>query len=249
MAEIDSNEQLSENSKLEGDASTEDTIDKENNQYFQSAKYSLLAGALILLIVIATIGFGYYYSSQVETQSLNIGELDSQISVLDTQITFEEQKSEKKKQELKKLKTELTSTTSRLLWSEILDELNRVVSGVVNKSEGRVVYNFNSYSLTNNGSVSINGFTNSYSAIADLIDALEASPKFKEISFNSSSKSMTEDGQERATLSLSFKLEDSEKQSITVNPATPIANSDMEIATEDTPTETKALSEQTPTIN
>ena len=245
MTELHTEEQLPEEDSLPEQAPAADQAVIEEALDLNSAKYSLLAGVLILLIVLATVGFGYYYATQVDAQLLTIGELDSQISVIDSQITFEEQKGEKKKQELKKLKEELTSTTTRLLWSEILTELNRVVSEVVSKSNGTVIYNFNSYSLTNNGAVSVNGFTNSYSAIADLIDALEASGKFKEVTFNSSSKSSTEDGQERATLNLTFKLAETEQQTVELNANTPTAST-IPDATPDVEAETPPVSDSNP---
>ncbi|MDD4351524.1 MAG: hypothetical protein PHU71_00885 [Candidatus Gracilibacteria bacterium] len=169
---------------------------------------TILLGLLMLSIILLAIGFGYYYAGKVDEQNLEITQLDSQISNLELQIKVEEQRGEKRKAELRDIKQELTSPEHRILWSKVIKEIEDITHNTVVKSDSKAIYNFNGYSLSEQGTIPLSGFTNSYTAIADLIEEFEASDKFTDLRFTSSSKSMTPDGQERASLSLSVKMAD-----------------------------------------
>lgn len=106
----------------------------------------------------------------------------------------------------------------RLNWSEVIQNIHAVISKAdplygqgFFKTVGGFL--FSSYSFDSKaGRISISGMTKTsdsktFSAIAELVDSVEKSPKFKDIDFRSFTKSKDESGDYSSSVGLDFSLQ------------------------------------------
>lgn len=191
----------------------EEPVEKEKKKL--NAKQLLgFAIALLLIGALATpVWAGWHYSGLEAEIQPEVVALDQALVLLTTQIAQEQAKNTiniaAKEAKIK----ELTSFPNRIKWAEIIEELEAVTHKTAVASDIDAIFSYATYTATADGTIVVSGFTNSYSAIADLIEALEESEMFKDVKFSSSSKTR----ENIASLNLSFKLE----QEVPVAPAEP----------------------------
>lgn len=174
-----------------------------------------VALALSVLFLIAGIAlpiyFGYTFSEEGNELDTEIEKLEDDIEVLDQQIAIEKGRGEALNKELENKIALLTSPLYRVKWSEVLDELNNVIQKATGGRNTNRLFTFTSYTATETGRISVNGLTNTYSNIATLIEAIEDSKMFSDVSFTGSTKKINPDGQTVVTINLSFDLTQAKK--------------------------------------
>ena len=173
----------------------------------------LVLNLLLILISLVLVAGAFYWGqslqAQVESQSSILAQRQTNISRLDSQIKVEQGKQSAR---LRRLANTVQDIHVRSLpWTKIINAVEEVIPAEVSifSYSGRYLYD-NRTQLGRN-IITIQGETDSYSRIANLIDTLEKAELFSAVKFEGSSKSVAEDKTERAQIKLSFDLKPVER--------------------------------------
>src|SRR3989344_496535 len=173
----------------------------------------LVLNLLLILISLVLVAGAFYWGqslqAQVESQSSILAQRQTNISRLDSQIKVEQGKQSAR---LRRLANTVQDIHVRSLpWTKIINAVEEVIPAEVSifSYSGRYLYD-NRTQLGRN-IITIQGETDSYSRIANLIDALEKAELFSAVKFEGSAKSVAEDKTERAQIKLSFDLKPVER--------------------------------------
>jgi len=166
--------------------------------------------AISVVFLVTGLVLPGYYGHKLSEEAIESGtviqQLESDISLLDQQIATENGRGEALKKDMEDKIDTLISPLYRIKWSEVIKELEDVITRAADGSNSERLYTFNSFSVDNSGSVTVTGLTNSYPNIAVIIEEIEASDMFEGVEFSGASKSQNNDGSYAVPLDLKFSL-------------------------------------------
>lgn len=140
----------------------EEQTKPKDNEKFQWMVLSIFLGAIIVVVVSGIWGYVYYQNSQIKKTQNSISLLDEELGKL---------YDVKDQSEQLKVQVENTERLQRehIFWTPVLDEISRVTKDTVV---------FHAMTLNKIGGINITGDADTYTRVADQIDAFADSDLF-----------------------------------------------------------------------
>lgn len=189
-------------------ASVSGVVSKKANTGYNGGVTRLILNLLIVLVSIALVVgvfvLGKALQAQAESQKGVLSQKEASISRLEREISKEQSMQSAR---LGRLSAAVQDIHMRSMpWTKIIAAVEDVMppEAAIFSYSGRYIHD--DRSQVGRNIISVQGVADSYSRIAEIIDALEGSSLFSNVKFEGSSKSITEDESEEVQVKLSFDL-------------------------------------------